>query len=66
MIQLKFENHCVFFFSLIIYFERDRKRGRKGQRERERENPKKAPHCQHRVIAEPDMGPDPMNGDIMS
>ena len=36
--------------------------------ERKKEDPKQAPHCQHRARhgAEPDMGFEPMNGTVRS
>ena len=37
------------FSSVFIYFERNSTQAGEGQREREGENPKQAPHCQHRA-----------------
>ena len=55
--------HGTFFFSVsFIYFERESTNRGGAQRERERENPKQALGCQ----AEPNMGLDPINCEIMT
>ena len=53
-IKIRLVFHCfnhLFFSWLFIYFERERGKAQaeEGQTVRERENPKQAPHCQHRA-----------------
>ena len=56
----------IFFFSLFIYFERERASGGEGwQREREGERDR-IPSRLHTVSAEPDIGPELMNHEIMT
>ena len=55
---------------LVIYFERERKhkegRGREREREREGDTESEAGSRLHIVSAEPDVGLEPMNHEIMT
>ena len=50
------------FFNVYLFREREREKVEEGRRERERENPKQAPT----LSAEPDLGLEPTNCEIMT
>ena len=70
--QLAFFLFLSFFPYLLIYFEREREREKEREREhawgrgREREGERESPSRLHTVSAEPDMGLELMNSEIMN
>ena len=56
----------IFFYSLFIYFEREKEEDSMCEQGRGREETERIPNRLHAVSAEPDLGLDPTNREIMT
>ena len=63
MVNFMLQNLTSIYLSLYIYFERERERELKGQKEGKRESIPSRPHT---VSTEPDTGLDPMSPEVMA